>query len=98
MKFNNERPTFGVLKPVEQKPERTSIGSIWEKTARDTSNKYLTLSLRVPKEKLLALINNEQTETVNLRLVAFTNKYKQADGESSPDFKIYEELGKNSNE
>jgi uncharacterized protein (DUF736 family) len=93
MKFNNDRPSWGILKPVELKPERTSIGSIWEKTSKD-SNKYMNLSLKLPKEKLLALINGDSSDTVSLRLIAFSNRYKEADGETSPDFKIYEELAK----
>lgn len=93
MTFNNERPTFGVKAPAATTQERVQVGNIWEKVAKESNNKYMTINLKLSKERLTSLLSSESTEIVTLKLVAFTNKYKEQDGPTSPDYKVYEDKG-----
>lgn len=94
MENKDQRPTFGATKPEQQgDSKRSSIGSIWEKTAKDSQKKYMTLSIRMSKQRIQELLASENGEIVNLKFVAFSNQYKNEE-ETSPDFKVYEESGR----
>lgn len=101
---NNEKPTFGVpqatqtttevkTEVVDQRKTRPEVGQIWNKQSRTNNLNYMTIRLRVTKEKLQELLNkpvNEHGE-VDLNLVAFPNKNQQG-VDRRPSFRIYEEL------
>jgi len=100
---NNERPTFGAnvnganteeaTKLAEQRKQRPEVGAIWKKSSTTTNMDYMTIRLRVTKEKLQELLSKPTNENgeVDLNLVAFPNKSQQGI-DRRPSFRIYEEL------
>jgi uncharacterized protein (DUF736 family) len=99
MEFKN-RPTFGVSAPQQQeevktedKSVRSEVGALWKRQSR-SNMEYMSIKLELSKEKLQNLLSKEG-ETIQVNLVAFPNKTHNGNM-SRPNFRIYEELSKES--
>lgn len=96
----NEKSTFGAsvegLTPemkdlINKRKERPEIGAIWDHQAKTTGNKFLSLKLKLTKEKLQQLLAASGEEVVEVSFVAFPNKFKEGNPKR-PSFRIYDEL------
>jgi uncharacterized protein (DUF736 family) len=98
MEFKN-KPTFGVSAPIqESKPEeksnsRPEIGAVWKRQSKNNME-YMSIKLELTKEKLQSLLLKEG-ETIQVNFIAFPNKTHNGNN-SRPNFRIYEELSKES--
>lgn len=91
------RPTFGVKPPevVENKSKsgRPEMGAVWKKISKNNTE-YMNIRLKLSKEKLQELLK-ETSDVVSINFVAFPND--TALGSNRPNFRVYEELLKESN-
>lgn len=101
--LNNDRPAFGQTTNVttvqettaaqtmlaEKRKQRPEVGAAWKRQSK-TNMEYLTIRLKLTREKLQELLNNN-TEEVSVDLVAFPNKSNNGNSRR-PVFRIYEEL------
>lgn len=95
----SEKSTFGAsvegLTPemkdlINKRKDRPEVGAIWQRQAKTTGNEFLSLKLKLTKEKLQKLLTNED-EVVEVSFVAFPNKFKEGNPKR-PSFRIYDEL------
>jgi uncharacterized protein (DUF736 family) len=103
MQFKN-KPTFGVATPIQEekttesvadKSFRPEVGAVWRRQSRNNTE-YMNIKLELTKEKLQNLLQViKEGETVQVNLVAFPNKTHNGNA-SRPNFRIYEELSKES--
>ena len=106
MQFKN-KPTFGVAAPVQEASStvelesklatgfRPEVGAVWRRQSRNNTE-YMNIKLELTKEKLQNLLQViKEGETVQVNLVAFPNKTHNGNA-SRPNFRIYEELSKES--
>lgn len=99
---NNQKPSFTAAPtptPTTQtKPIRPEVGAVWSRQAKTSNLNYMTIKLKITKEKLQELLNksvNEKGE-VDFNLVAFPNKTQHV-SPGRPNFRIYEELNNPTN-
>lgn len=98
---NNEKPTFGAntttttpnTELADKRKQRPEVGQIWNKQSKTNNLNYMTIRLKVTKEKLKEMLNQEPNAfgEVSLNLVAFPNK-NQEGLDKRPSFRIYEEI------
>lgn len=86
-----QRPTFGAAGvEIKQNPsERVEAGAIWKRESRKDNSEFLSLKIKLSKERLKALLQQEG-DSVDIKFVAFTNSSKNGDAKR-PDFRVYEE-------
>lgn len=75
----------------EQRKLRPEVGAIWKRTSKQNGGEYMTIRLRLTKERLeeLLLIAEEGQE-VEYDLVSFPNSREEND--RRPSFRVYEDL------
>lgn len=90
---NTVKPTFGATAPqTEVKVDRAEAGAIWERQSKKNNSKFMSIKIRLSKERLKELLNS-QDDTVSIGFVAFPNNSKN-DIATRPDFRIYEDTFK----
>jgi uncharacterized protein (DUF736 family) len=96
------KPTFGATPSVvdeklaEARKTRPEVGAIWKNSTKNNSE-FMTIKLNMPKSKLLAIVENSQTDengNVSVALVAFPNRHQEGNSKR-PAFRVFEELNKN---
>jgi hypothetical protein len=94
------KSTFGATPVIneqlqEARKSRPEVGAIWKNSSKN-NNEFMTIKLNMPRTKLLALIENAQSDengNVSVALIAFPNK-NQDGNVRRPAFRVYEELNK----
>ena len=76
----------------EQRQNRSEIGAMWKKKARTKDSEYMTIRLRLDREKLLQLLEDSNgSELIEYNMVSFPNNGSD-ENESRPAFRIFEDL------
>jgi uncharacterized protein (DUF736 family) len=94
MNTNNEESTE-VLDPkmaklIEMRNERKPIGGLWKRRSKRNGKVYVEVKVQFDRKVLTQLLENSNTDTVCINMVAFPNGSQM--NRFSPDFKVYQEL------
>ena len=76
----------------EQRQNRSEIGAMWKKKAKTKDSEYMTIRLRLDRDKLLKLLeDNKGCDLIEYNMVSFPNNGSD-ENESRPAFRIFEDL------